>query len=109
MPDIVEVTGTVLVVLTVVLIIFAWLTFRRPKSAENPKIETHFRSIRQTTLLRSDFREWRPLGAARQMAMGELNAKHSAPIHKVRRRSWVRHRVGHRVLSGTQVLQLASS
>ena len=56
----------------------------------NP-IETHFRSIRQMALTGSDFREWRPLGAAIQMAMRELNAKHSAPAHKVKRCLWVRH------------------
>jgi transposase len=56
----------------------------------NP-IETHFRSIRQMALTGSDFREWRPLGMAIQMAMRELNVKHSAPLHKVKRCLWVRH------------------
>jgi transposase len=56
----------------------------------NP-IETHFRSIRQMALTGSDFREWRPLGAAIQLAMRELNVKHSAPAHKVKRCLWVRH------------------
>jgi transposase len=59
----------------------------------NP-IETHFRSIRQMALTGSDFREWRLLGAAIQMAMRELNAKHSAPAHKVKRCLWVRHSPG---------------
>jgi transposase len=56
----------------------------------NP-IETHFRSIRQIALTGSDYREWRPLGQAIQSAMRELNAKHSAPVHKVKRCLWVRH------------------
>lgn len=56
----------------------------------NP-IETHFRSVRQIALTGSDYREWRSLGRAIQMAMHELNAMHSAPIHKVKRCLWVRH------------------
>ncbi|MGA8542700.1 MAG: IS630 family transposase [Thermoplasmata archaeon] len=56
----------------------------------NP-IETHFRSIREIALTGTDFQEWRALGGAIQGAMRELNARHSAPAHKVKRCLWVRH------------------
>ncbi|MFZ0830946.1 MAG: IS630 family transposase [Thermoplasmata archaeon] len=56
----------------------------------NP-IETHFRSIREIALTGTDFRDWRALGGAIQGAMRELNARHSAPSHKVKRCLWVRH------------------
>jgi transposase len=56
----------------------------------NP-IETHFRSIREIALTGTDFREWRPLGVAIQGAMRELNARHAAQVHKVKRCLWVRH------------------
>jgi len=56
----------------------------------NP-IETHFRSIRQIALTGTDYRDWRSLGGAIQGAMKELNVRHSAPAHKVKRCLWVRH------------------
>lgn len=63
--------------------------FATNSSHLNP-IETQFPSIRQIALTGSELRERRPLRSAIQMAMRELNAKHSAPVHKVGRRLWTR-------------------